>query len=57
MLKIYKRYEYKDHLGNVRVVSNDIKSRAVSTVPFTTKIYNWELLPIRNAADRDGRQL
>jgi RHS repeat-associated protein len=25
----------------VRVVSNDIKSRAVSTVPFTTKIYNF----------------
>ena len=41
ILKIYKRYEYKDHLGNVRVVSNDIKSRAVSTVPFTTKIYNF----------------
>ena len=41
ILKIYKRYEYKDHLGNVRVVSNDIKSRAVSTVPFTTKICNF----------------
>ncbi|MBK7986450.1 MAG: hypothetical protein IPK11_05945 [Ignavibacteria bacterium] len=26
---------------NVRVVSNDIKSRAVSTVPFATKIYNF----------------
>jgi RHS repeat-associated protein len=25
----------------VRVVSNDIKSRAVSTVPFTTKICNF----------------
>jgi hypothetical protein len=40
-LKSCKRYEYKDHLGNVRVVSNDIKSRAVSTVPFTTKICNF----------------
>jgi RHS repeat-associated protein len=40
-LKSCKRYEYKDHLGNVRVVSNDIKSRAVSTLPFTTKICNF----------------
>ncbi|MBN8574209.1 MAG: hypothetical protein J0M05_09885 [Candidatus Kapabacteria bacterium] len=34
-------YEYNDHLGNVRVVSNDIKSRAVFTVSFTTKICNF----------------
>ena len=31
------------HLGNVRVVSNDITSRAVSTVAFTTKICNFAM--------------
>ncbi|MFN5308715.1 MAG: RHS repeat-associated core domain-containing protein [Candidatus Kapaibacterium sp.] len=34
-------YDSLDLHHNVRVVSNDIKSRAVSTVPFTTKIYNF----------------
>ena len=50
-------YDSLDLHHNVRVVSNDIKSRAVSTVPFTIKICNCELLPIRNAADGYGRQL